>query len=118
MGSSCENNNTPVTYTTITGLYTCQEISPHAGLRKYIVEVDQVVDQDNLYIISNFHNQGTNEFLYAELEQDTLVIFNQAISSISVNGKGPVGNDFRTIDLFYETDDGITLLDYNASYSR
>jgi hypothetical protein len=117
-GSSCENSHTPVTYTSITGLYSCQETSPHAGLRKYFVEIDQVRDHENLFIISNFHNKGENEFLFAELDQDTLVIFNQAISNISVNGKGEVGTDYRSISLFYETDDGVTSLDYNALYTR
>ena len=117
MGTSCENTP-PVTYTSIIGLYTCLETSPHAGIRKYIVEIDRVRDHENLYIISNFHNKGENEFLYAELEQDTVVIFNQVISNISVNGKGPIGDEFRSIDLFYETDDGITSLDYIASYTR
>jgi hypothetical protein len=118
LATACENNTEPRNYTSISGLYTCQEISPHAGLKKYIVEVDKVVNQESLYIISNFHNQGSNEFLYAELKGDTLVLFNQAISNISVNGEGPVAADFRSINLNYRTDDGITLLDFNASYTR
>lgn len=115
---SCNRNNEPVTYTSITGVYTCQETSSHAGVRRYFVEIDGVKDKENLFIISNFHNKGENEFLYAELKQDTLLFLNQAISDISVNGKGPIGPEFRSIDLYYETDDGITLLDYFASYTR
>jgi len=115
---SCNNTTKPVTHTDITGIYTCQESSPYSGIRKYIVEVDQVKETENLYIISNFHNKGVNEFLYAELDGDTLRIANQAISDISIDGKGPIGEDFKLISLYYETDDGITVLDYYASYSR
>jgi len=118
LGSSCETDNLPVTYTSIEGIYTCQETSAHSGVREYIVEVDRVKDHETLYIISNFHNKGENEFLFADLDQDTLIIFNQAISNLSVNGKGTVGQDFRSIHLFYETDDGIIALDYIASFTR
>lgn len=115
---SCNSTTEPVTHTDITGVYTCQESSPYSGIRKYIVEVDRVKEMENLYIISNFHNKGINEFLYAELDVDTLRIDNQAISDISIDGKGPVGEDYKIISLYYETDDGITVLDYYASYSR
>ncbi len=114
----CDNNTEPITPTDITGVYTCQESSPHAGIRKYFVEIDKVKNTGDLYIISNFHNKGENEFLFAELSQDTLRIINQAITEISVDGKGPVGTDFRSITLYYETDDGITVLDYYANYTR
>ena len=55
---------------------------------------------------------------FAEFIQDSLRIFNQVISELSINGKGPVAADFRTIYLYYETDDGITVLDYYANYTR
>lgn len=115
---ACDRNTDPITPTSITGVYTCQESSPHSGIRKYFVEIDKVKDTENLYIISNFHNKGENEFLFSELDQDTLWIINQAITEISVEGKGSVESDFRSIYLYYETDDGITVLDYYANYTR
>jgi hypothetical protein len=115
---SCDQSGPPATYDSIEGIFKCQESSPHAGVRNYLVEIDGVKDAGGLYIISNFHNKGENEFLYAELSDDTLRIQNQPISDITVNGKGPVGTDFRTIHLNYVTDDGITILDYYATYSR
>ncbi len=118
LATSCDQNVTPVDYTSIEGIFTCQESSPHAGVRNYLVEIDMVKDAEDLYIISNFHNKGDNEFIYAELDQDTLRIVHQAISDISVNGKGPVNGDFRSIRLDYVTDDGITILDYFATYTR
>jgi len=118
LGASCEQNDPPADYTSIEGIFTCQESSPHEGIRSYLVEIDSVKDTDGLYIISNFHNKGANEFLYTDLDRDTLFIFNQAISDISVEGKGPVGSDFRSIQLNYVTDDGVTILDYYATYSR
>ncbi len=115
---ACDRNTDSITPSSIAGVYTCQESSPHSGIRKYFVEIDKVKDTDDLYIISNFHNKGENEFLFAELNQDTLWIINQAITEISVEGKGPVESDFRSIYLYYETDDGITVLDYYANYTR
>jgi hypothetical protein len=118
LGFACDQNEPQGEYTSIEGIFSCQESSAYSGIRNYLVEIDRVKGNEDLYIISNFHNKGENEFLYAELAQDTLWIFNQAISDISVDGKGPVGEDFRSIHLYYETDDGITVLDYYAIYTR
>lgn len=100
------------------GVYTCQESSPHAGTRQYPVEIDKVKDSENLYIIVNFHNKGQSEFLYAELDIDTLRISNQAIVNIRVDGQGLVGEEYRSIQLNYLTDDGTTIFEYYSSYSR
>ncbi len=107
---SCVKDQDPIAPEDITGVYSCEEISSHGGIKEYIVEIDRVKDADELYIISNFHNQGENEFLFAEYSKDTLWISNQAILQLSVNGKGPVDSDFRSIFLTYTTDDGISLL--------
>ena len=115
---SCESNDPPGNYSSIEGIYTCKESSAHTGLRQYPVEIESVKDNKSLYIISNFHNKGVNEFLFAELSGDTLRILHQAITDISVNGKGVVGSDFRSIHLNYVTDDGVTILDYFTIYNR
>lgn len=117
-GIACEQQKPPANFSSIEGIFKCQESSVHAGARNYLVEIDKVKDEEGLFIISNFHNAGENEFLYAELDADTLRIFNQVISSLTVNGKGPVGSDFRSISLFYITDDGTTVLDYFAGLTR
>lgn len=115
---SCERPETPADFTSVAGVYTCQETSPHSGVRRYVVEIDRVRDRDDLYIISNFHNAGENEFIYVELSGDSVLINSQAIAGLIINGRGTVGEEFRIIDLYYETDDAVTLLDYYARYSR
>lgn len=105
-------------YTSIEGVYTCQESSPHAGTRQYPVEIDKVKDSENLYIIVNFHNKGQSEFLYAELDINTLRISNQIISDIRVEGEGQVAEEYRSIQINYLTDDGNSILDYYSSYTR
>ncbi len=115
---ACDRNDEPVDYNSIVGIYTCSESSAHGGLKQYPVEIDRVHDTENRYIIVNFHNKGESEFLFAELVRDTIYISNQAISDISVNGKGLVNDDYRNIQLSYVTDDGVTILDYFASYKR
>ncbi len=116
--AGCDRKTDPVIPTSLTGVYSCQESSAHSGIRKYFAERANVKDTDDLYIISNFHDKGESEFLFAELKQDTLSIINQSITEIRVEGKGPVGKDFRSVNLYYETDDGITILDYYALYTR
>jgi len=116
--TSCDENSPSGDYTSIEGIYTCQESSPHAGVRQYPVEIDKVNDSENLYIIVNFHNKGQNEFLFAELDVDVLLISNQIISDIRVEGEGLVDEEFKSIQLNYFTDDGINELDYYSSYTR
>lgn len=115
--ASCDNNP-EVNYSSIDGFYSCEEGSAHAGIRKYILEIDKVSSQDNTYIIANFHNLGDNEFLYAEYLQDTLYIRNQVVSVFFVNGKGKVYDDFKRIELFYTADDGVQELGYSAVLVR
>jgi len=117
MIQTCDTDDDQV-YNSISGIYTCQETSPHAGLRQYPVEIEKVSDSDKLYIIINFHNKGESEFLFAEETGDALSISNQLISDIRVNGTGAIGKDYRTIELNYLTDDGTTILDFHASYKR
>lgn len=82
------------------------------------MEIDRVRDREDLFIISNFHNAGENEFIYMELSGDSVLINNQAVSGLIINGRGAVGEQYRIIDLYYETDDAVTILDYYARYSR
>lgn len=115
---SCGRDDPPMDYTSIAGIYTCHESSPHAGFRQYPVEINKVHDTENRYIIVNFHNKGQSEFIFGELDQDSLHIRNQAISDISVNGNGLVNSNFSSIQLNYVTDDGLTILDYYTTYKR
>ena len=116
--TSCNETGPSGDYTSIEGVYTCQESSPHAGLRQYLVEIDKVNDSENLYIIVNFHNIGDTEFLYAELDMETLRITSQIISNIKVDGSGVVSDEFRSIQLNYLTDDGAAILEFYSNYSR
>jgi len=116
-GTSCESSQEGVA-TSVTGVYSCQESSIQSGTRKYLVEIDNIKNREAQYIISNFHNLGTNEFLYSELQGDTLRIINQVLGSLRISGKGWVSPDFRTIRFYYESDDGLNIYDYYAVYSR
>lgn len=115
--SSCEEKPV-IVFTSIEGNYSCSENSAHEGVRKYIVEIDNVISQENLYIIANFHNLGDNEFLYAEYRSDTLYINNQQISNLVVNGKGAINKELNRIEFSYITDDRLVQLDYYAVYVR
>jgi hypothetical protein len=118
LAASCEEKQA-TTYTTVEGLYVCNERSAHAGVHNYFVEIDKVSTQQNLYIIDNFHNAGENEFIYAELVADTLVINNQGFGNfLSVSGKGAVSGNFKSVEFSYYTFDGVVQLDYYATFER
>ncbi len=118
LAASCEEKQA-TTYTTVEGLYVCNERSAHAGVHNYFVEIDKVSTQQNLYIINNFHNAGENQFIYAELVADTLVINDQGFGNfLSVSGKGAVSDNFKKVEFSYYTFDGVVQLDYYATFEK
>lgn len=116
--SSCETFKNGNLYSSLTGAYTCEETSAYDGYKKYLAEIDEVSSQDQLFIISNFHNQGQSEFIYVTMIGDSLFIENQLINGLFINGKGSVNKDFNKITLKYKTDDGNIEINYIARYSR
>jgi len=115
---SCDGNGPSGPFESLEGLYSCQESSVHSGVKKYFVEIDQVKDANDLYILSNFHSQGENEFIYARLSGGSLQIENQVIRDLTVNGEGLVSDEFNEIQVYHTTDDGITQLDFTANLTR
>jgi len=116
--TACNTDPLPGELDNLTGVFSCQESSTYTGVRKYLVEFDQVANSPGQYIISNFHNQGNNEFIYADYQNDTLWIINQLLGDLRISGKGPVDPDFRTVRLYYESDDGLNIYDFHALYER
>lgn len=116
--SACNKDTLPGELDNLTGVFSCQESSTYSGIRKYLVEFDQVANSPGQYIISNFHNQGDNEFIYADYQNDTLWIINQLLGDLRISGKGPVDPDFRTVRLYYESDDGLNIFDFHVLYER
>lgn len=116
--TACNKDPLPGELTNLAGVYSCQESSTYTGIRKYLVEFDQVNDSPGQYIISNFHNGGDNEFIFADYQNDTLWIINQLIGDMRINGKGPVAQDFRRVQLYYESDDGLNITGFHVLYER
>jgi hypothetical protein len=116
--SSCGDPNEDVVFNSVKGVYKCQENSVHSGFKSYLVELDSVKNQENLFIILNFHNSGENEFLYAIIRNDSILIENQLINNMFITGEGTISKDLKQMDVFYLTDDGLVQLDYYAKYFR
>lgn len=114
---ACDTNKN-ITYTKVDGIYVCKQSSTISGTLKYIVEIDQVVSQENLLIISNFLNQGDLNFIYCEKQGDSLYIRDQQLASTTINGKGVIADDFKLVMLEYTTDNGSIIVDYFAEYTR
>ena len=116
---SCEEEKTEKDYSSLEGVYSCEENSPYTGYRKYIVEIDKVASQNNVFIISNFHNQGHADFIYVNLLNDSLLLIeNQVISNLFINGEGIVNDALSEIQLIYNVDDGNQEIEYFATYKR
>jgi hypothetical protein len=115
---SCENKDTGRIYENIEGTFTCQENHPAYGIRRYLVEIDRVKNEADLYLISNFYDAGYNEFLFARLNDSDLTISDQVVTGLLVNGHGHVSADLKRIDWEYEVVDGIATQDILALYTR
>jgi hypothetical protein len=114
--SSCEKEEK--TYSSVTGSWRCEENNPVDGIRSYLVEIDSVKSETDLYLISNFYDADYNEFVFARLSGNEFTISNQVITSLFVNGTGTVNEDYTQIDWEYEIDDGIQEISVFARYTR
>jgi hypothetical protein len=115
---SCENKDTGRIYENIEGTFTCEENHPAFGIRRYLVEIDRVKNEADLYLISNFYDAGYNEFLFARLSSSDLTITDQVVTGLLVNGHGRVSVDLKRIDWEYEVADGIATQNILALYTR
>ncbi len=115
---ACEKQEKGKIYETPQGAWTAEMTSTQSVYTKYLVEIDKVKSSDDLYIISNFNNQGISEFLYANLRGDSLFIENQSISGIFINGKGRFNEEFNRLSLTYSADDGSVEIVYYGIYTR
>jgi len=116
LACSCEQEEK--SYNSITGPWRCEENHPVKGFTTYLVEIDSVKRETDLYLISNFYNSDYNEFVFAQLSGNEITINNQVITSLFVNGTGTVNDDFTLIDWEYEIDDGIQEINVYARYTR
>jgi len=113
---ACEKE--PQTYNSVTGSWRCEENHPVKGFNTYLVEIDSVKNETNLFLIGNFYDAGYNEFVFARLSENQFTINNQVITALFVNGNGTVNEDYTRIDWEYDIDDGIQEISVYARYTR
>lgn len=109
-------------YNSVSGSWRCQEFNPLYGPSVYMVDIDRKRSDTTQYLLSNFHNQDSYEsieFIFAQLQDSSLIISRQAIAGIIVkSGIGKISNDFRIIEFDYSIFDGINDIEVKAIYSR
>ena len=114
---SC-TSNAPQVYTTIVGSWHCAESSVY-GSRNYLADIDRKLSDTTQYLLSNFYNQGDNEFILAHLSGSSLTIVQQQIVAQTVkSGTGIVSKDFKTITFDYNIYDGSNEIKVHSVYSR
>ena len=109
-------------YKSVTGSWRCEEFNPLFGISVYMVDIDRKKSDTTLYLLSNFHNQDSEEsieFVYAKLLDSTLTISMQSFAGLVVkSGIGAVSSDFTLIEFDYEIFDGVNDISVHAVYSR
>jgi hypothetical protein len=117
---ACENN-TPKTYTNITGSWRCVE-SSQFGQRTYLLDIDRKRNSETDFLISNFHNVGyENIFVSFTLNGNKLTLINQNLNMsgyIIKSGNGIVSQDFKEVELNYIIFDGKTDIPFYVVFTR
>lgn len=115
------NDNTPKTYTSITGNWRCTEFSSLNGSRSYLVEIDRTKSDTTLYAITYFANTTYNDFIFVHLSGKNISISQQQVGTtpkIVRTGSGQVSSDFKRIDWNYTLYDGVSEYAVQAVYTR
>jgi len=118
--SSCEKKVKD--YNSVTGSWRCEEFNPLIGIRVYLVDIDRKRSDSTIYLLSNFHNQDSEEsieFIYARLIDSMLIIPPQDFAGLSLkSGTGKISEDFRLIEFDYNIFDGMNDIRIKADYTR
>jgi len=118
--NSCDKEDR--VYHSITGSWRCEEFNHLLGTSVYLVDIDRKKSDSTQYLLSNFHNQDSEEsieFVYAQLIDSTLKISRQPFAGLVVkSGAGAVSSDFTLIEFDYEIFDGTNDISVHATYSR
>ena len=105
-------------YTSIVGSWHCSESTIY-GSKNYLVDIDRKRTDTTQFLLSNFYNQGDNEFIYAHLNGSTLTISQQQIvNQIVKSGTGIVSSDFKTITFDCNIYDGSSEIKVHSVCSR
>lgn len=113
---SCNKDDS---YTSISGIWTCEEINPIEGIRIYNVDIERRKSADSQFIINNFHNMGNNNFVFAIQDGDSLFIDRQSVFTESFdNGIGVIDSEKKRIELVYNNLNGANEIEVTAVYIR
>lgn len=112
------NSNKPETYTTISGLWKCEEIDELASVKIFHVDIDKVRSYDDAFIMSNFHNAGEETFIRVSVTGSKLILPNQYLQNILIEGEGNIGIEYKIITAEYSIEDGGRTANYIATFYR
>ena len=114
---SCENEG-PAEFTSISGIWRCEEIDETAAVRIFNLDIDKVQSYDDTFLILNFHNAGESDYVRAYSTGDTLQIPLQGLKNFIVSGKGIIAPDFKLLTLDYVIYNNETTRHYSANCFR
>jgi len=114
---SCSDKQ-DIIYTGIEGLWKCDEIDDQSKVSNFNIDIENIKNYDNIFIISNFHNTGEDTYIRASVSDSTLIISKQAYEFIQVEGIGRISSDFKLIELEYIITDEAITMSYQAVFYR
>jgi hypothetical protein len=115
---ACNDTEKDIVYTDIDGIWKCEEVDDKTKVLAFNVDIEQVINYDDTYIISNFHNTGEASFIRVSVIKDRLIIARQSLGNTLVTGEGIISPDFKRIALEYDIDSGSSSASYQATFFR
>jgi hypothetical protein len=107
-----------IIYSGIEGLWKCEELDEQSNVSNFNVDIENVKNYDNIFIISNFHNTGEDTYIRASVNDSIITISKQAYEFIQVEGIGKISSDFKLIELNYIITDESRTMSYQAVFYR
>lgn len=119
ISSACKDDS-PATYSSIEGIWRCEESSATTGNRAYLVDIYRKSTDTTQYVITNFYNTGDMEYIVVKLKSGKLSLSQQPTADISIKAFAGTltGNNYKNIGFSYTVYDGTRDINFTANYSR
>ena len=115
---ACDPGDKDINYTSIKGLWKCEETDEYSNVKIFNTDIDEVLNYENAFIISNFHNVGEDLFIRVTVSDYQLMIPSQSVNTLFVSGNGEIRIDFKTIVTEYTIETEGQQFTYIARFFR
>ena len=116
--SSCQlDQATNVSRADFYGSWTCDEYEGDFAPQTYIVQVEAFGNNNQIHIYG-FYNVGNGQPVLAEVQSNSIFIYNQMVDGIEFSGSGRMLESLDQVDLTFTANDGSGIDHVRATWYR